>query len=246
MFRQVQTAMHSIMVGNLAMELLESVIRNRPDLLVGQLHTENAKDVKKRRKKLLSYLYCGALLHDIGKLLCSSVINAQSHLLGELEFRVLKFHPVTGAEMLQNLPELSIFRDIVIGHQRSCDGASGYPMEFDNTSSPQKIFIDIITICDSLDAATDQLGRNYAAAKNFSTVLEELRAGSKTRYSEALVNLMLGDTELQKRLRHLLEEGRRDVYYEVHKMILSELRIHTDRKNTHHWMFDMGIMAPDH
>ena len=71
MFRQVQTAMHSIMVGRLALELLDRLIDRRPDLLSGQLGTTSPEEVVRRRKEFRRYLYSGALLHDIGKVLCS-------------------------------------------------------------------------------------------------------------------------------------------------------------------------------
>lgn len=243
MFRQVQTAMHMIMVGKLALEVLESIFRRRPQLLVGQLGTRDTAEVLARRDELRRYVYRGALLHDIGKLLCSSVINAQSHRLGELEFEALKFHPVTGGEMLEQLPELSAFRDIALGHQKSFDGRSGYPAGFDNTASPQKVLIDLITLCDSLDAATDHLGRNYATAKSFGTVLEELRAGRDTRYSGALVSLLEEDGALQQKLSQLVGEGRRKVYYNVHRMILAESSGRLGKKQIPAWLFDLGAVA---
>ena len=146
--------------------------------------------------------------------------------------------------MLQNLPQLSIFRDIALGHQKSFDGKSGYPADFDNTVSPIKIFIDIITICDSLDAATDHLGRNYTQAKDFDTVMKELRAGRDTRYSGAVTDLLDEDIPLQKKVRKLLGDGRRDVYFNVHKKILEETR-HPELKSTHDWMFNLYVASPD-
>lgn len=244
MFRQVQTFMHSIMVAKLAVEILDSMIRNRPELLAGQFGTADADEVKARRKELREYLYCAGLLHDVGKLLCSSVINAQSHKLGELEFGVLKLHPITGGEMLERLPELSTFRDIAVGHHKSFDGSFGYPEEFDNTASPQKVFIDIITVCDSLDAATDHLGRNYATAKDFPTVMDELRAGRGTRYSGDVVDLLERDPGLRARVRALLEDGRQDIYYDVHKMIIDESTGYPGPACTHDWQYDLGLPVP--
>lgn len=244
MFRQVQTAMHALMVAKLAVEISDSLVQNRPELLIGQLGTASAAEVRARAEEFRRHLYCAALLHDIGKLLCSNVINAQSHKLGELEFRVLKYHPVTGGEMLERIPELSAFREIALGHHKSFDGRSGYPPEFDNTASPQKIFIDVITVCDSLDAATDHLGRNYAAAKDFPTVLGELRAGRGTRYSGDIVDLLDGDTALQARLRLLLEDGRRKLYYDVHNLIISESDLRPSSERTHDWQYDLDLPVP--
>ena len=245
-FRQVQTAMHSIMVGQLATAITDSLIHHRPELLTGQLETTSAAEVVRRRGEFITYIYCGALLHDIGKVLCSNVINAQSHRLGDLEFRVLKFHPVTGGEMLDCIPALSRFRDLAVGHQKSYDGAFGYPADFDNTASPQKIFIDIISICDSLDAATDHLGRNYATAKDFAVVMGELRQGRNTRYSGDIVDLIDSDPRLRERLRYLLEDGRRDVYYDVHKMIISQSAIQPGQRQERDWQTDLSLAFPDY
>lgn len=242
MFRQVQTAMHSIMVAELAGEIVDTLVRRKPELLVGLPGASSAAEVQAHAQEYHRYLYCGALLHDVGKLVCSSVINAQCHRLGDLEFRVLKMHPITGREMLDHLPALAAFRDIAFGHHKSFDGSGGYPAEYSRTTSPQKIFIDIITVCDSLDAATDNLGRNYAAAKDFSTVMDELRGGRGTRYSGDIVDLIDHDVSLQARLRHLLEEGRREVYYTVHKTILEE-STGQHGPNTHTWQFDLSLPA---
>ena len=132
-----------------------------------------------------------------------------------------------------------------MGHQKSYDGRSGYPPEFDNASSPIKIFIDIITICDSLDAATDHLGRNYTTSKDFDTVLGELRAGRDPRYSGALVDLLDEAGELRDKLRVILEDGRRKVYYDVHKMILSASSVHPGQDKTPEWLFDLGVRWPN-
>ena len=238
-FRQVQTAMHSIMVGNLAMQILNSLIAYTPETLIGHFGTETAAQLCEKQNQFSQYIYCGSLLHDIGKLLCSSVVNAQSHRLTDFEFQILKFHPVSGAEMLQRIPELSEFTDLALGHHKSFDGVSGYPSDFDNTASSKKIFIDIISLCDSLDAATDHLGRNYTSEKCFERVLTELKTGKGTRYSDVLVDLILTDMELQENIRRLLEEGRRQVYCDVHRLILSEFSFVSCRIAQKSWPYNL-------
>lgn len=72
-------------------------------------------------------------------------------------------------------------------------------------------------------------------------MLEELKAGRQTRYSGDLVDLLDGDKDLCAQVRSILEEGRRDVYYDVHKMILSELSVPLKPKKDHDWLFDLGL-----
>lgn len=223
-YRQVQTVMHSIMVSKLAVTVVEGMLDGKPELLVGQLSTKSAGEVQGKREELLNFIREGALLHDIGKIACSSIINAQYRRVSRIGYRVIQCHPVGGGELLSNLPRLSAYHDIAIGHHKSFDGRTGYPKEYDHTQSPIRIFIDVISLCDSLDAATDQLGRNYAAAKNFDQVLQEMRQGRNTRYCGELVDLIQDSSVLQLQLRSLLDQGRHETYYEVHKLIRSQLK----------------------
>lgn len=219
-FRQTQTAVHSLMVGKLAVAITASVADKRPGLLVGQLGARTVDEVRARREEFLDFIHTGALLHDIGKLACPNVVNTQYRRLTQIGYRAIQFHPAAGGELLSGLPALSRFRDLAMGHHKSCDGRRGYPDSFDNTASPLKIFIDILTICDSLDAATDQLGRNYAEPKSFTAVLAELRDARDSRYSGALAELLCEDAGLQDMLEDLLNWGRAETYYQVHQVIL--------------------------
>lgn len=92
-------------------------------------------------------------------------------------------------------------------------------MEFDNTKSPKKVFIDLITICDCLDAATDTLGRNYTSAKTFNQIMTELQAGVGSSYSDVLVNFISGSGKLKDELAELIEKDRGQVYYDVYSMV---------------------------
>lgn len=180
-FRQMQTAFHTLMVGRCAMLITDHLIEKRPELLTGQLGTQSSEEVKSLKKTFMEFVYLAALLHDVGKLFCSAVINMQYRKITDIDFQTIKFHSGTGGEIFSMIPQLVEFHDIAAGHHRSFDGKTGYPMEFDNAKSPKKVFIDLITICDSLDAATDTLERNYTTAKTFEQVLAELQAGAGRR-----------------------------------------------------------------
>lgn len=218
-FRQMQTAFHTLMVGKCAMLITGHLIEERAELLVGQLETRSIEEVRKKKADFIYFVHMASLLHDVGKLFCSSVINMQYRKITDIEFQTIKFHPCTGGEILSMIPQLEEFRDIALGHHRSFDGKTGYPMEFDNTKSPKKIFIDLITICDSLDAATDTLGRNYATAKTFEQVLAELQASSGSYYSDVLVDFISSSGKLKEELAELIEKERGQVYYDVYTMV---------------------------
>jgi ribosomal protein S18 acetylase RimI-like enzyme len=88
--------------------------------------------------------------------------------------------------------------------------------------SSERIIIDIIKICDCIDAATDILGRNYAKAKSFETVLKELIEGAGESYSDEIVNLITKDNELIHEISWFTREERRHTYYEIYKDMVAD------------------------
>lgn len=221
-FRQPQTATHTLMVARLARAIVRALVRGKPELLIGQLGTQSAQEVRAREAELLDWIHKAALLHDVGKILCANVVNTQYRRITDLEFRVIQYHPEAGGRILDGIPALAGFADIARGHHRFYDGSAGYPASFDIAASPLRPMIGVIALCDSLDAATDTLGRNYARGKRFDAVLSELRAQRGGRYSAELVDLLQGDALLQTQVRALVTEGRSEVYREVHELIQKE------------------------
>lgn len=206
--RQLPTYLHSVMVMHLAEALCRETMKSRPELFAS---LQNIK-----QEELLGYVTQCALLHDVGKAQITDIINTQGRRLWDNEFRSIRQHPSYGAKMIDNDPDLAKYHDVILGHHKSYDGTSGYPADFDNTASPYRIFIDLITICDCLDAATDHLGRNYKTAKTLDMVLEEFIAGKGTRYNPDLVEIMEQSDELRKELRYIVSEGRLDIMYRAY------------------------------
>ena len=122
-------------------------------------------------------------------------------------------HPSYGGSILQNDPDFAPYLPIILGHHRSYDGTKGYPESFDILSTPYKPVIDLISICDSLDAATDIYGRNYAKGKKFDEVLEELIQESGTRYHPEIVRVIVQHQTLRDDLAYLTSEGRSKAYF---------------------------------
>lgn len=77
--------------------------------------------------------------------------------------------------------------------------------------------IDIITLCDCMQAATERVGRNYKQEKSFEKVMEELRKGAGTRYNPDLVKLIDDIPELYNELERIAIYGWPDIYYEIYK-----------------------------
>lgn len=201
--RHVATYLHSRMVALFAQTMVDSVLKHRPELMVGFHGIASAEEAVARSGELLHFAWNAGHLHDVGKNNILSTIDTQFRPLSDEEFSLIRMHPTMGAKLLQIDTELAQFSDIVRGHHRFYNGQGGYPADFDNCASPDRIMIDIITLSDCLDAATDSLGRNYRRAKQVPQVLQEFAEGAGTRYNPDLVELLLTDKELQERLTEL-------------------------------------------
>lgn len=77
--------------------------------------------------------------------------------------------------------------------------------------------IDIITVCDCLDAATDQYGRNYHQAKTTDEVLTEFKRDAGVRYNPDIVRFILQDSALRDTLREISGSRRLTIYYDTYK-----------------------------
>lgn len=215
--RQVMTVIHSAMVSKLAGVMTSHFVCKAPELFVGQCGTRSAAEVLEKQEEIITFAENAGKCHDFGKIICSDIINLQSRSITDKEFASIKKHSAKGGELLNCIPALKKFSDIAVFHHKSYDGYSGYPENVDNTASPYKIFIDIITLCDCIDAATDSLGRNYAKTKNFGTVLEEFIRDKGARYNGDLVELLKEDQELKEKIDKLTTQERESVYYEIYQ-----------------------------
>lgn len=204
--RQLPTYLHSVIVSELAKVFAESALKYMPEFF---------KDLPVQ-EDIPEYLrHCG-LFHDVGKTRIADIINLQCRKLGSEEFDSIKKHPEYGAKFMEKDPELFIYRDVAAGHHCYYDGSGGYPEDYDH-NTPYRPAIDIITICDCLDAATDQYGRNYKKAKTPDEVFAEMSKYSGTRYNPELVKLFDLDPELKSRIEYFIGSGRGEMMYEAYR-----------------------------
>lgn len=214
---QVTTYAHSTHVARLAESLMKGIIRHRKQLLVGKLGITSKWQVRLHQSQLIHFITRAALCHDIGKNSIVSVVNNDYRQLSDEERRIIRMHPRMGLKYLKISQELRNYHDTTLGHHKWYNGKGGYPSDFDNTKSPYRFMIDIITLCDCMQAATERVGRNYKQEKSFEKVMEELREGAGTRYNPDLVKLIDDIPELYKELERIAIYGWPDIYYEIYK-----------------------------
>lgn len=214
---QVTTYAHSVHVAMIAKKLMEGILNYQPDLLKGALGTKRHGKIFLDPKECLDFIYQAALYHDIGKNGIISVVNNDYRPLTDEEFSIIKTHPALGAELLKIAPSLyEKFRDTNLGHHKWYNGKGGYPEDFDNTKSPKRILIDIITLSDCMQAATERVGRNYKDGKTFDMVMEEFRRDAGTKYNPDLVNFIDAHDDVARDLAALVGDAWVDIYFSIY------------------------------
>lgn len=217
LIEQPQTYAHVSMVSSMCDAILDAVINFRPDMLRDIPGCETRIKVWQNADSLKAYFHQAALYHDLGKNLIPSIVSNSFRKLTDHEFSYIKKHPEMAKVFLDVDPSLSKYKDICFGHHKWYNGKGGYPTWFDNTKSPLRILIDILTICDCLDAATDNLGRNYHNSKRFKTVLGEFDRDADVKYNPELVKMMHELPTLNAALTQIVDEKRMDAYYNIYR-----------------------------
>ena len=214
---QVTTYAHSVHVAMIAQKLMEGILAYQPELVKDVLGERRNGKVFLDTKKCMDFIFEAAMYHDIGKNAIISVVNNDFRPLTDEEFGIIKKHPALGAELLKIAPSLyEKFRDTTLGHHKWYNGKGGYPEDFDNTKSPKRILIDIITLSDCMQAATERVGRNYKDGKTFDMVMEEFRRDAGTKYNPDLVNFIDAHEDVARDLAALVGDAWVDIYFSIY------------------------------
>lgn len=218
---QVTTYAHSVNVAMIARKLMEGILEYQPELLKGALGKIRHGKVLLNSKKCLDFIYEAAFYHDIGKNGIISTVNNDYRPLTDEEYAIIKTHPALGAELLKIAPSLyEKYHDTTLGHHKWYNGKGGYPEDFDNTKSPKRILIDIITLSDCMQAATEHIGRNYKEGKTFDMVMEEFRKGAGTKYNPDLVKFIDTHDDVARDLAVLINDAWVDIYFNIYSKFM--------------------------
>lgn len=218
---QVTTYAHSVNVAMIARELMKGILKYRPELLKGALGEIRHGKVWLDSKECLDFIYEAVFYHDIGKNGIISTVNNDYRPLTDEEYAIIKTHPALGAELLKIAPSLyEKYHDTTLGHHKWYNGKGGYPEDFDNTKSPKRILIDIITLSDCMQAATERVGRNYKKGKTFDMVMEEFRKGAGTKYNPDLVKFIDAHDDVARELAVLINDAWVDIYFSIYSKFM--------------------------
>jgi cyclic di-GMP phosphodiesterase len=148
-------------------------------------------------------LYCGALLHDIGKI---GVPDAVLHKPGPLtaeEQIIMRRHPEIGFRIISHIGYFARASEIIRAHHEHFDG-SGYPRGLKGEAIPHGA--RVFAVADALDALT--VKRSYHEAVSFEEALEEIVRASGKIYDPAVIQAALqSSVELKEYIGKIVFSG---------------------------------------
>ena len=218
---QPTTYVHVSMVAALAKELAAEMIDKKPEFFIGLPNLSSADKVKQQKDSLTEFIYQAAIFHDLGKISMPTVVNNCIRRLTTHEYDIMMLHPEKSRPFFEIDPSLHKYQDIALGHHKWFDG-DGYPYSFKNRQSPYFPVICLVTVCDCLDAATENIGRNYHKPKPFETVLDEFIAESGSRYHPEIISFIQSNETLKETMRQIVDVGRYDHYYRMYMSYMKE------------------------
>jgi len=149
-----------------------------------------SKGIAKVSPTQMSDLHLGALLHDIGKVGLPDAILNKPGALTPQEWEIVRRHPIQGAEILSNFPELAGAAPVVRSQHERWDG-TGYPDGLAGEAIP--LGARLFALADTLDALSGD--QAYRAARPLSEIRDEVRRMSGKQFDPALAEAFLGVPE---------------------------------------------------
>lgn len=131
-------------------------------------------------------MLAGILLHDIGKIFTPKEILFKPGPLNDEEWKIMRRHPVDGAEILEQIDGLKEMAKVVRYHQEAYDG-SGYPEGLKGEEIP--IGARIATVVDAFDAMITD--RPYRKGMPIAKAIEELKRNRGTQFDPNVVDAIV-------------------------------------------------------
>lgn len=218
---QPTTYVHVSMVADLASILTEALIDKNPEYFHAIPQLASPDTVRTYKSELVDFVHRAALFHDAGKIMMPTVVNNNYRALTDHEYSFVKRHPEMSMPFFSIDESFHIYEVIALGHHKWYNGG-GYPESFDNVSTILFPIINIITICDCMDAATENVGRNYHTPKRFEDVMGEFVEAEGTRYDPFLVEFINSNSDVSSQMKQKVLAGRAQHYYQMYRRYLDD------------------------
>jgi putative nucleotidyltransferase with HDIG domain len=137
-------------------------------------------------EKQIESLKYASLLHDAGKADIPLSILTKTTKLTPTEYRIIKRHPLRGAQILRPLQILKPVIPIIMHHHEKYDG-TGYPSRLKKGQIPQGA--RIMTVADAFEAMV--YGRPYRERMDIDSAIKEIKKKSGTQFDPRVVEAFL-------------------------------------------------------
>lgn len=209
--RHIPTMIHSQSVAELSKILTKEMLDKNPEFFVGIADNYSLSYIQSHKEEIIDLSYHMGLMHDIGKYYCIPFISINYRKLEDAEFETVKNHPYFGYTLARKAIPAPI-RDGILYHHLWHNGQGGYPKGYDHTQNLP--LVDILSVCDSIDAAVDFLGRNYTHSKTIEDLVEEFQQCKGTRYAKEVVELF-DNPNIVLEVKKFLDEERPNIVYQA-------------------------------
>ena len=203
----------TMMVKEISLTLLNYIIDHNPRYLDG-VAGYDWEYCFTHKQEIMDLLENCALIHDAGKFFCMDIVANSSRSLTDDEFELIKYHPQHFSSFYHSGmgPAIQCIRDCAELHHLWCNEAGGYPRK---AHTFNKLFVNVLTIADCIDAATDNIGRPYGLGKTFEQVRAEFDRDRDVRYS-GYISELLHEEESQRKIEYIICDRRRDIYCDIY------------------------------
>ena len=205
--------LHTIMVRKIGAVILAEIIRTGPHFLDGVCgYSEDY--IASHPMELMELWKQSAMFHDIGKYYCIDYVSNSSRNLTDEEFKAIQCHPLQFDSFFGKTPgsQFHCIRSCARNHHIWHNQKGGYPAPEPTIDQP---FVDIVSIADSIDAATDIIGRPYTAGKTLDMLIDEFDTFRDTRYSAFVIDI-LKRPHVKSDINHLIHEGRKHLNFLIY------------------------------
>ncbi len=127
----------------------------------------------------LEILKLSAILHDVGKIGVEDRILRKPGNLDDEEAKIMKMHPLLGAEIMRHIRQLKDLIPGMLHHHERPDG-KGYPEGLKGMDIP--IVARIISAADTYDAMTTN--RPYRKGLSHQTAIDEIKKEAGAQFDK--------------------------------------------------------------
>ena len=135
------------------------------------------------------------ILHDIGKIAISDSILRKPASLSPEEWKAIREHPSSGAEIIADVPFLEESRNLILDHHEKYDG-SGYPNELRHADIPPGA--RLLAVADAFDTMTTD--RSYRTSLGIDHAIAELHECKGTQFCPEAVDAFISGLNNDKRV----------------------------------------------